>query len=203
MDTRERLIECIAELQAVVASLEPPKPNPAPVAGTAGPICWGAKVSKEFRESVLWIEGELKLKANFLMPCMGFETGLTFSASKRNPASSATGLIQFMDATAKGLGTTTKALAEMSTVKQLSYVYKYFKAFGNDLSAWDLADTYMAILLPSMIGKPLDAAMNWTSGAYAVNKGLDADKNKVVTKREAYNRVKALYDLGMQPQNMA
>lgn len=199
---RQKLIEVVADLQVVIAAMEPPPANPAPVPGGHGPICWGAKVSKDFRDSVLWIEGNGGPKANFLMPCMAFETGLTFSPSKRNPASSATGLIQFMDATAKGLGTTTAKLAAMSPVRQLAYVYRYFKRF-NGIEHWDLADTYMAILLPSMIGEPLDTSMKWPSKAYAVNKGLDLDKNGNITKREAVNRVLTLYTLGMQPENMA
>ena len=200
---RQQLIEIVASLQTAIASLAPPTPNPIPVPGAPGPICWGAKVSADFRASVLWIEGELKLKANYLMACMAFETGLTFSPSKRNPASSATGLIQFMSYTAEKLGTTTTKLAQMSAVRQLAYVYRYFKGCGTDLSSWDLADTYMAILLPSMIGKPLDTAMNWNEAAYKVNRGLDLDHSGMVTKREAYNKVKALYDLGMRPENMA
>lgn len=200
---RKQLIEVVADLQVVIASLEPPAVNPTPEPGKPGPICWGAKVSADFRASVLWIEGELKLPANFLMPCMAFETGLTFSPSKKNPKSSATGLIQFMEATAKGLGTTTAALAKKTAVQQLAYVYKYFRAFGKDLSKWDLADTYMAILLPSMIGKSLDSKMSWSNQAYAVNKGLDLDKNGQITKREAVAKVYALYKLGMQPENMA
>lgn len=199
---RQKLIEVVADLQVVIAAMEPPPANTAPVPGGHGPICWGAKVSKDFRDSVLWIEGQLGLKANYLMACMAFETGLTFSPSKRNPASSATGLIQFMDATAAGLGTTTAKLAAMSPVRQLAYVYKYFKAFRG-IDNWDLADTYMAILLPSMIGIPLDAKMRWSDKAYLVNKGLDLDKNGNITKREAVARVQALYTLGMQPENMA
>lgn len=204
-DVRQHAIDLIASLTQFVASLPAPQPKPPEErqAGAPGPICWGAKVSSDFRASVLWIEGQLGLKANFLMPCMAFETGLTFSPSKKNPASSATGLIQFMDATAAQLKTTTAALALMSPVQQLGYVYKYFKAFGGDLSAWDLADTYMAILLPNMIGEPLDAEMKWSSRAYAANKGLDLDKDGNITKREAVKRVFDLYKLGMQPENMA
>jgi hypothetical protein len=51
--------------------------------------------------------------------------------------------------------------------------------------------------LPSMIGKPLDAPMKWSQSAYRVNSGLDLNKDKVITKREAAFHVKRLYDLGM------
>lgn len=203
VDIRQQLINIQAELTVAIAALPAPVVNPQPVPGGFGPICWGAKVSKDFRDSVLWIEGKLKVKANYLMPCMGFETGLTFSPSVKNPGSSATGLIQFMDATAYDLGVTTAQLAGMTAVRQLAFVYKYLERFGSDLSHWSLEDTYMSILLPSMIGHPDTEPMNWPSKAYAANRGLDVDKNGVVTKAEATKRVKELYDLGMRPENMA
>jgi hypothetical protein len=203
LDIRNQLIEVRTDLDASINRLTQLLAAE-PAEDQVGPkLVWGAKVSADFRASVRWIEKELGLNANYLMACMAFETGVTFSPSKRNPASSASGLIQFMRATAIGLGTTVEALRQMTAVRQLAYVYKYFKAFGKDLSGWDLADTYMAILLPSMIGKPLDAPMNWSSGAYQVNKGLDADRSGVVTKREAYEKVRAMFVLGSQPENMA
>lgn len=203
MDLREQAVELIASLQQFVAGLPGPEVNAEPKLGQPGPICWGAKVSSDFRASVLWIEGKLSLPANKLMACMAFETGLTFSPSKRNPNGTATGLIQFIETTAVGLGTTTAALAKLSAVRQLSYVYRYFEHIDTNFSQYTLEDVYMCILLPSMIGKGLDEPMNWPSKAYAANKGLDIDKNGVVTKREATKRVRELYELGMQPENMA
>ena len=44
---------------------------------------------------------------DFLLACMAFESGMSFCSSIRNAASGATGLIQFMPSTARGLGTTT------------------------------------------------------------------------------------------------
>jgi len=61
---------------------------------------------------------------------MAFESG--FDPAARNNASGATGLIQFMEPTANKLGTTTKALAEMSTVKQLNYVYFHYKPYAGN-----------------------------------------------------------------------
>lgn len=203
---RNQLIEVRADLDSAINALsvvEVMAPVPGSVEAPTRRLVWGARVSADFRSSVLWIESQLKLNADNLMACMAFETGVTFSPSKRNPASTATGLIQFMRATALNLGTTTEALAKMTAVRQLAFVYKYFKPFGSDLSRWDLADTYMAILLPSMIGKSLDSPMAWSPGAYAVNKGLDTDKDGRVTKREAYKKVLAMHVLGSQPENMA
>jgi hypothetical protein len=62
---------------------------------------------------------------------------------------------------------------------------------------------YMAILWPKAIGKPLDHVL-WAKGApaFAVNRGLDLDKNGVVTKREASAKVRLLYAEGMLPNNV-
>jgi hypothetical protein len=61
-----------------------------------------------------------------------------YKESKINPHiqnidTKATGLIQFMPATAKGLGTTTDALKNMTAVEQLDYVYKYFKPYAGKI----------------------------------------------------------------------
>lgn len=59
-----------------------------------------------------------------LIAIMNNESGM--DTSKTNAAGSgATGLIQFMPKTAKGLGTTTEALAKMSYSEQMVYVKKF------------------------------------------------------------------------------
>lgn len=174
-------------------------------------IRWGAKVAPEFKAGVLWIEEQLGLNADFLMPCMHFETGGTFSAKTKNAAgSSGTGLIQFMKATHAGmikqypalakLAPTHVDLAKLTDVQQLSFVYYYFKSFGGDLSKWALEDVYMAILYPAAIGKPLGWAMPWKFGslAYKQNSGLDLNKDEHITKAEAAAGVQKSFALGEQ-----
>lgn len=60
-----------------------------------------------------------------LLNVIAVETAGSFSPSAHNPHSTATGLIQFMADTARGLGTTTAALSKMSATQQLDYVFKY------------------------------------------------------------------------------
>lgn len=179
----------------------------APVAAGRPPIAWGQKVSTIFRERVWWISDTLTtaqgalFDPNNLMACMAFESGETFSASVKNAAGSgATGLIQFMPATAKDLGTTTAALAKMTAEDQLNYVYKYFvrqiKERGPILT---LEDMYMAILLPSAVGKPNSHVLFSGSGAsYRQNSGLDANKDGKVTKYEAAAKVRDKLTKGLQ-----
>ncbi|MBP5125764.1 hypothetical protein, partial [Pseudomonas protegens] len=118
-----------------------------------GKLIWGARVSEAFRAKVIGISSGLSFDPNWLMAVMGFETGFTFSPSVRNPGSSATGLIQFMQTTAIGLGTTTAKLARMTAVEQLDYVQKYYDAIPAS-RVRNLGDAYLAVLFPPGIGRP-------------------------------------------------
>lgn len=95
--------------------VSPPASPPASSPSPSSTLAWGAKVSPEFRETVGDICDGLQIEPDWLMACMAFETGYTFDPAKKNGAgSSGTGLIQFMETTAKGLGTSTAALARMT-----------------------------------------------------------------------------------------
>jgi hypothetical protein len=161
-------------------------------------IAWGKKVGADFKASVLWIEQDLGIPADDQMNCMAFESGQTFSPSVKNAAGSgATGLIQFMPTTAGQLHTTTDALAHMTAVQQLNYVWKYFSPYKGRLH--NLGDVYMSILWPAAIGKD-DASVIFDKAtmptAYLQNRGLDFNKDGQVTRLEAYQHVKDLVPLG-------
>lgn len=169
------------------------------------PIPWGQQIIKtggaQFLDGILWMEEKIGLKADNVIPCMKFESNLNPQA--KNSKSTATGLIQFMEFTAKKLGTTTAALFKMDALTQLNYVFKYFNAYGDDLSSWTLADTYMAILWPSAIGKP-DSFKLWASGTseFKVNAGLDSNHDGLVTKAECAAKIAALGKQGFQDANV-
>lgn len=206
--------EVIQELKAIrerLDSLLLRAENKLPELDTGRVICWGKKVSPAFKASVLWIEAELKLNADFLMPCMAFETGGSFSPTIKNAAgSSGLGLIQFMSFTytnmvkqfpqLKAKVPNHAALANLTAVEQLGWVYFYFKMFRDDFSDYTLEDVYMTILYPKAVGKALDWAMPWEFGKieYKQNAGLDANKDRKITKEEASAGVRRMYNLGMQ-----
>lgn len=166
-------------------------------------LAWGAKVSKAFALRVIQMGLDFNLNPNWPMACMKFESDL--SPTAKNPHSTATGLIQMMEATATHYGVTTAQLAAMTAEKQFDYVWLYFrdaiKAHG---PITNLADCYMAILDPVAMGKPGDYVL-WISGtsAYAVNAGLDANKDHKITKAEAAARVGALLIEGTSVLNAA
>ncbi|WLJ71145.1 hypothetical protein [Sphingomonas phage Carli] len=171
------------------------QPIPANANSPAPPMAWGSKVSATFRARIWWMACTLRMDPNWIMACMAWESGESFSASKKNMAGSgATGLIQFMPDTAKGLGTTTAALAAMTAEDQVNFVYKYFKdAIERHGPLTTLEDTYMSILWPAAIGKPVSAPL-WDKATkpttYRQNAGLDTNKDGTITKFEAANHVR-------------
>ena len=162
-------------------------------------LAWGQKVSPAFRAKVLDIcrgFGWSNDHASWLMSCMAFESGETFSPSVKNAAGSgATGLIQFMPATARGLGTTTADLATLTAEQQLDFVKQYFKPYAARVKS--LPDMYMAILLPKFVGQSESAVLFSEGIAYRQNAGLDANRDGRVTKAEAASKVAAKLSKGM------
>lgn len=165
-------------------------------------LAWGNAVSAEFRAKVLDICARLLIPdPSWLMACMRFESNL--SPTARNALSGATGLIQFTLGTAGRLGTTLPAIAAMSALEQLDLVYKYLLPYMGRLNT--LEDTYMAILWPAAVGKPVDYVLfgvkDVNAKAYIQNKGLDLNADGLITKAEATVRVGTLYEEGVQPPN--
>lgn len=166
--------------------------------GVIRKLAWGAKVSPAFRDKVFEISEALQINPDHLMACMAWESNETFSPSVKNMAGSgATGLIQFMPTTARGMGTSTAALAAMTAVQQLEWVRTYFKPYSGRLVT--LGDLYMAILWPRGIGKP-DNYVLWSKATkpttYAQNAGLDANRDGSITKSEAAAKVYAKLEKG-------
>ena len=147
-------------------------------------------VSQDFKDKVMQIADNLNVNPNFLMAVMSFETGGTFSPKIKNAAGSgAVGLIQFMPDTAKGLGTTTEALAQMSAEEQLDYVARHFARFKNKLKT--IEDTYMAVLWPAAVGKGADYVLfKKGTKTYDQNRGLDINHDGEITVGEAAAKVR-------------
>lgn len=135
---------------------------------------------KAFGEKVIKISDNLKISPNHLMIVINNESAGTFSPSIKNPTSTATGLIQFMEATAKSLGTTTAALAKMSNVEQLDYVEKYFRPYVGQMKS--VSDVYLAVFFPAA----LDDSDTWVFPNWAskANPIFDINKDGILTKGE-------------------
>jgi hypothetical protein len=144
-------------------------------------------VTPEFLREVEGVAQRVGAQPEHLMAAMSFETGGTFASDVKNPRSSATGLIQFMDSTAKGLGTSTSALAQMTPTEQLQYVEKYFEPYRGRLN--DLESVYTTILA----GSPHDAndvLFNQGEKAFGPNRELDVNGDGRITAAEATAHVR-------------
>lgn len=133
-----------------------------------------------FFNKLFTVSDNLSIKADWLMLVFYIETGASNTGEinhrAQNKATKATGLIQFMPATARSLGTTTTALQNMTNVEQLDYVERYLQPYASRIKSY--TDCYLAVLFPAAIGKP--------SGWVLETKNLTA---------ETVARFNPLYDL--------
>lgn len=109
---------------------------------------------KAFADKVIEVSNYLGINPNSLMYVMYSESGLNPQAQNTKylvEGKPATGLIQFVNSTAKYLGTTIEALYKMDGVQQLDYIKKYFSPFRGKLKS--VYDVYLAIFFPIAVGK--------------------------------------------------
>ncbi len=168
-----------------------------------------SNVTGEFIKAVEKMAKNLETKPEYVLAAMSFETGSTFSPSIQNGIG-ATGLIQFLKSTAKGLGTTTDKLKAMSGVEQLQFVEKYFHPFKGKLAT--LESVYTSILSGSP-KKPDEVLFKAGTAAYKMNP-LDWNNDGKITAGEATTIVGArlfggvktvqqkLIDTGFVPDEM-
>lgn len=152
-------------------------------------------VTDAFIREVEAMAERLGTRPEFLLAVMSFESGGSFRPDIRNGAGSgATGIIQFMPATARELGTSTEALARMSSVEQLQYVERYF---ANRSSPGDLATlegVYTTVLYGSPRPDPDSTLFTSGTAAYRMNAPLDLNGDGRITAGEATSKVRDRID---------
>jgi len=136
-----------------------------------------------FANKVVEVAQLLGINPDWLMLVMYFESRL--DPSKKNPGSSATGLIQFLEATAKKLGTTTAKLAAMSNVEQLDFVYRYLYRYKSKLKT--VQDVYFAVFYPKAMAKDLNYILPFSPRTVELNKIFDQNGDKKITVGEVKN----------------
>ena len=134
-----------------------------------------------FLDKVEEISLKLMIAPEWLMAVMYKESKLNHKAV--NSTTGATGLIQFMPATAQSLGTSTTALKYMSNIEQLDYVYKYYRPYISKLNSYP--DLYLATFFPVALGKS-DSFVMQTSSLPALtvarqNPAIDLNKDGKIT----------------------
>jgi len=155
-------------------------------------------VSKDtdFMASIKSTASSLNVSEDDLLRVIQFETAGSWDPAQPAYGSNGVGLIQFMPETAKGLGTTTKALAKMTRAQQMPFVEKHLKMFLTDpKKKYNFGDLYLAVHFPAAVGKPDDYIVyskkhkyKTRRDAYKVNSGMDVNGDGKVTRAEAIAR---------------
>ena len=149
------------------------------------------KNDSAFLEKTKQIAKKLNCDYKDLLALMNSESGLNSKAV--NSSSGATGLIQFMPATAKDLGTTTEKLKNMTPTEQLDFVEKYLvkmkKAAGfKSGEKLDCGDLYALVFLPGRAKREI--VTDSSEIYYAANApALDLNKDGKITKTELAQRL--------------
>jgi transglycosylase-like protein with SLT domain len=140
-----------------------------------------------------WVELQviakrLKTEPAWLLNVMASESLFDPKARNGLPGQTATGLLQFVESTARSMGTTTEAIRRMSPVEQLRLVEKYLTPFRGRLES--LADVYLAVFRGFIVGggdatviATLDKS-NKEGRVYSLNRWLDSNGDGKITKGE-------------------
>lgn len=126
-------------------------------AGLIDKAAWSVGGQAEHLARVLWHESRMNPQAQF-----GYPNG-----SPRYLPGKATGLIQFLDSTAKGLGTTTQALYAMTFPQQMRFVVEYLRrvatgkwAGGGSGPLDTQAKMALAVFYPGLRNQALDTPLS-------------------------------------------
>ena len=137
-----------------------------------------------FTKKVKYISSLLNINPNWLMLVMWNESRLNHKIV--NPNGGATGLIQFMPATARALGTSTEALKNMDNVRQLNYVYSYFIPYAGKIKSY--SDLYLVTFFPVALNKPGNFVFQTNKLSASLiakqNKIFDLNQDQKITKAE-------------------
>lgn len=159
-------------------------PSAPSVGGTASATYSSKAFTPEKAAAIAKVAKNIGVNPNDLASVISFETGGTFSPSKRNPKSSATGLIQFMEGSGgtkgKYYGMSRDKFGSLSFDEQMKYVEKYFKDRSGRFKAGNEAQNTTGDVYGAVTGYGYKKG----SREYELNKVWDSNKNGVIEKGE-------------------
>ena len=137
-----------------------------------------------------WIELQavaerLQTQPAWLLNVMASESLFNPAARNPLPGQTASGLLQFIESTARRMGTTTEAIRRMNPVEQLRLVERYLTPFRGHLN--NLADVYLAVFRGVVIeggDTVVVVDSNKERRIYAINKSLDLNGDGRIVKGE-------------------
>lgn len=141
---------------------------------------------KEFIESVIAISEDLGIVPDWLMAVMYIESGLNSTIEN---SKGYVGLIQFGESARKDLKVTKQQLKTMGAVKQLEYVYKYYKGYARRGLINEFTDLSLVTLYPNAggtVGGTLKKPKDWIfpKEVQRDNPGIWTDKKAGTNKGE-------------------
>jgi len=142
----------------------------------------------DFLPELQRVAARLETPPEWLLNVMACESSFVASARNPLPGQTASGLLQIIEQTAVGLGTTTAAIRRMTPTEQLKLIEKYFLPFRGRLN--NLADVYTAVFRGLVINggsETVVAPLNTSPKerrAYRLNRGLDLNGDGQITKGE-------------------
>jgi hypothetical protein len=128
-----------------------------------------------FDKKLAKVADALGIQADILRKIIKFETAGTFSPTSHDPWNVSIGLIGFTEQTARGLGTSKAALAKMTAVQQLDYVYQFYKNAGVRPGS-DIGTVYMLTFMPAYAYSPNDTVLGKKGGGQLGRTGLSMHK---------------------------
>ncbi|QEA11040.1 lysozyme-like domain protein [Acinetobacter phage Abp9] len=159
-------------------------PSSTPATSNARVTYKSKAFTPEKAASIARVAKNIGVNPNDLAAVISFETGGTFSPSKRNPNSSATGLIQFMAGSGgtkgKYYGMTRDQFGSLSFDEQMKYVEKYFKDRSSRFRAGNEAKNTTGDVYGAVTGYGYKKG----SREYNLNKVWDSNKNGIIEKGE-------------------
>ncbi|HEY0098380.1 MAG TPA: tape measure protein [Pyrinomonadaceae bacterium] len=134
-----------------------------------------------FIKAVEEISARLGIDPAWMLNVMAFESGI--SAKAANKGSSARGLIQFMNRTARGLGlNNSNQFLGMDAMQQLRYVERYFKPYAGKMQ--NQGDVYAAVAGPAALFRRDRVLYRRGSKEYNANRVWDVNRDGVIVANE-------------------
>lgn len=159
----------------------------------AGMIAAAYPKAASIADLIVATSDKLGIDPAWLANVINFESG--FNPAAKNPYSSASGLIQFMEETANGLGTTTPAIRAMSARQQMPLVERYFWPYRGRMKSQE--DVYMVVFYPKAVGKP---DYVFSAAVQKANPGIRTPRDYV---QKANSRAKLASTIGWQAARVA
>lgn len=145
------------------------------------------KKDAAFVKEVERVSSKYGFSPGALIGLMQSESGINPQAV--NPNGGATGLIQFMPATARSLGTSTDALYRMNRAEQMKYVDAFFKPYASGLRGASAGKLYAYVFLPGRAGRQSGVLTENPEKYYTHNRGLDMNRDGKITISDLDQRI--------------